>query len=230
MNRVLVGLVVLLAAATLALSGCGTRKAATGSTGGATGAVSAHGTLGAGAGAGSPAPDGGAPAAGMPMGAPIAAQTGGSPHAAAGLTWTVPADWGLQGERQMRVATYSIPAAPGDEGGAECAVFYFGANQGGGVDANVERWIGQFQPATHSQRSAGRVNGLAVSRVEVTGTYTSPAGPMMQSQGSKAGWRLLGAIVEGPRGAVFFKLTGPAKTVATTRAHFDALLASVKRE
>jgi hypothetical protein len=164
------------------------------------------------------------------MGAPISAQTGGSSHAAAGLTWTLPPGWTLQPERSMRVATYSIPAAPGEAPEAECAVFYFGANQGGGVDANIERWIGQFQPATDSKRSAETVNGLAVTRVEVSGTYTSPAGPMMQSQGSKPDWRLLGAIVAGPQGAVFFKLTGPAKSVTAARAGFDALIGTTRKE
>jgi hypothetical protein len=33
---------------------------------------------------------------------------------AGGLMWTMPPDWKAQGERPMRAATYSIPAAKGD--------------------------------------------------------------------------------------------------------------------
>ena len=38
----------------------------------------------------------------------------------------------------------------------------------------------------------------------------------------------LGAIVEGPEGLVFFKLTGPAATVRSASAEFDAMLHSLK--
>jgi hypothetical protein len=130
----------------------------------------------------------------------------------------------------MRVATYAVPAAQGDAEGAECAVFYFGAGQGGGVDANLERWIGQFQPAGKSKRSAMKVNGIQVSLADVSGTYTAHGGSMSQEQGDKPGWRLLGAIAESPQGAVFFKLAGPAKTVAAASKGFDAMVGSLKKE
>ena len=52
---------------------------------------------------------------------------------------------------------------------------------------------------------------------------------MMQATASKPGYRLLGAIVEGPQGAVFFKFTAPAKTAAGQRAAFEALLKSISR-
>ena len=42
------------------------------------------------------------------------------------------------------------------------------------------------------------------------------------------GYRLLGAIVQGPGGAVFFKLTGPAKTIASQEKSFNQLLASIQ--
>ena len=67
--------------------------------------------------------------------------------AVAGIRWTVPAGWGAHPPRQMRVATYLVPAASGDAEGGECAVFYFGNDQGGGVDANIERWVAQFEDA-----------------------------------------------------------------------------------
>jgi len=38
---------------------------------------------------------------------------------------------------------------------------------------------------------------------------------------------LLGAIVEGPHGSVFFKLTGPAKTIEAVSAEFDAMIHSL---
>ena len=73
------------------------------------------------------------------------------------------------------------------------------------------------------------VSGLKVTRAEVKGTYLSPGGPMMQSTGGRPGYRLLGAIVEAPEGNVFFKLTGPAATIAAAEASFEALVSSVRR-
>jgi hypothetical protein len=128
----------------------------------------------------------------------------------------------------MRVATYAVPAANGAAAG-ECAVFFFGAGQGGGIDDNVARWAKQFEGAPAPKRSTATVAGLRVTRAEVAGTYLAPGGPMMQSTGKRAGHRLLGAIVEAPGGNVFFKLTGPAATIAAAQAEFDALVASIRR-
>ena len=53
-------------------------------------------------------------------------------------------------------------------------------------------------------------------------------GPMAASKTVKPGYRLLGAIAEGPEGSVFFKFTGPAKTVTANQAKFETLIASMK--
>jgi len=152
---------------------------------------------------------------------------------AGGLTWTAPAEWKSQGERPMRAATYSIPAAKGDAEPAELAVFFFGAASGGGVDANVKRWIDQFQKAdgTSATKDAKvkkeTIAGLSATAVDVRGTYMG--GSMMGPSTPKPGYRLLGAIVEGPGGNVFFKLTGPEKTVAGAEKPFRKLLDGLKK-
>ena len=128
----------------------------------------------------------------------------------------------------MRLATYTIPAAPGDGAPAECAVFYFGPGQGGDPAANVERWISQFENPQLGSRSSGPVHGIPVTRVEVTGTYLAPSGPRMESQDRLAGAMLLGAIAEGPSGNVFFKLTGPQRTVRAARDEFAAMVGSLR--
>jgi hypothetical protein len=154
---------------------------------------------------------------------------------AGGIKWNAPPAWKAQPQRPMRVATYIVPKAENDREDGECAVFYFGPGQGGGVDENVKRWIGQFEaPGGGSadklaKTSKVTVNGLPVTRIDLAGTYKPASGPMMQATGSKPGYRLLGAIVEGPQGAVFFKLTGPAKTIAGQQSAFETLLKSVSR-
>ncbi len=147
---------------------------------------------------------------------------------AGGVHWTVPAGWQPGSPQPMRVASYTIPAAPGSEE-AGCGVFFFGKGQGGSVDENLQRWVGQFEGASTPKKSERTVNGLKVHLIEVAGTYLSPAGPMMQSQGKKSGWRLSGAIVEAPDGLVFFKCVGPAATMQKAQKQIDELLKSVAK-
>ena len=129
----------------------------------------------------------------------------------------------------MRAATYTVPASGGDKEDGECGVFYFGPGQGGGIDANLQRWISQFETQAKPQTAKKTVNGLSLTTIDLSGTYLASAGPMSPTKTSKPGYRLLGGIVEGPQGAVFFKFTGPAKTVSANQAAFEKLLASVRR-
>ena len=50
----------------------------------------------------------------------------------AGLKWSTPQGWKPEAARPMRAATYSVPLSPGDNGPAECAVYFFGQGSGGG--------------------------------------------------------------------------------------------------
>jgi hypothetical protein len=161
-------------------------------------------------------------AAALAQAAPAAQQ-----GSAGGVTWDVPAAWTEQAPRSMRVATYAVPAAKG-HGPGECAVFFFGAGQGGGVEANVERWARQFEGNPKPERSSRQVGRWRVTEVALAGTYLAPGGPAMQSQGQLPGYRLSGAIVEGPGGSVFFKLTGPEATVAAAKGDLAALLSSLR--
>ena len=151
---------------------------------------------------------------------------------AGGLTWKVPGEWKRLPDRPMRAATYALPAAGASEAG-ELAVFYFGPGQGGGVDANVQRWIGQFEqpdgkPSDKVAKiSKKKVGANQVTFVDLTGIYTASMGPMAPKS-NKPGYRLLGAIVEGPEGAVFFKVTGPQKAVDAAQKDFDNVIKSVK--
>jgi len=151
----------------------------------------------------------------------------------AGLRWTQPPAWKSEAQRPMRLVTYTVPRSAGDTDNGECGVYYFGAGQGGSVDANLDRWISQFlqtggKPSKEVAKVDKRVvHGFKVTTVDVSGAYTGMGGPMAQSGAPKPGYRLLGAIVEGPQGSVFFKFTGPAKTVAQNQGAFDKLLASL---
>ena len=151
----------------------------------------------------------------------------------AGLRWTAPAGWKSQGAQPLRAATYLVPAVPGDQDNAECAVYFFGAGQGGTVAANLERWKGQFK-TTDGKPAAAKtatrvIHGLTVTTIDTSGQYSGQGGPLANGS-TKAGYRLLGAIVEGPGGNVFLKFTGPVKTMAANQAKFAQLLDSFQKD
>ena len=152
----------------------------------------------------------------------------------AGLRWIPPAGWKSEGARPMRAATYIVAPAAGDQASAECVVYFFGEGQGGSVDANIERWKGQFRtpdgkPAA-AQIAKRTSRGLTITTIDASGEYSGMAGPTAREQPTVSGYRLLGAIVEGPRGNVFVKFTGPVKTIAANQKQFEQLVASFERE
>ncbi len=132
----------------------------------------------------------------------------------AGLKWTPPAGWKSTGSTSMRAATYPVPTVAGDKDAAECAVYFFGAGQGGSVQANMDRWKGQFTGPGGAPAAAKiaktTVHGLPVTTIDVSGAYSGMAGPGAAPVAAQ-GYRLLGAIIEGPGGNVFIKFTGPCQ-------------------
>ena len=160
----------------------------------------------------------------LPVGHPAVsgAATSDTPTEGA-LVWTPPPRWqAVPSTSSMRLATYKIPRAPGDTDDAELSVTHVG----GSIDANIDRWVGQFDAVGQktAKRTRRTVAGLSVTIVEIQGTYSGGMDP----SGPKAGWALLGAIVETPGMPYFFKMTGPAKTVAAARAELDTMLGTLK--
>jgi len=139
-------------------------------------------------------------------------------ESAAGLHWTAPAGWKTGPQKPMRAATYMVDDA-------ECAVYFFGQGQGGSVQANIDRWKGQFtQPST--PKTGNRVvHGLKVTTIDIAGNYGGMSGGE-----AKTGYRMLGAIIENPGGNIFLKFTGPEKTIAANRAKYEQLLGSIDKD
>jgi len=184
------------------------------------------------------------PAGALPPGhPPVGAGAGGGPatdlragqrQSLGGLSVVMPEGWrSTVPSSQMRTAEYLLPG----EGGADASlvVFYFGPDQGGSVEANIERWYGQFtQPEggstkERSRRTERTVGGLKVTMVDIPGTYTG-GGMGGGSPAALAGYRMLGAIVVAPRGPFFFKLVGPSASVERWGASFDQYLDSALPE
>ena len=148
----------------------------------------------------------------------------------AGISFAVPAQWRPEApSSSMRAAQFSIPGES-DERDGSVVVYYFGSGQGGGAAENVERWRSQFSDSSgkppRSNVTTGERNGVKTTIVRVEGTYASgmPMGPSTPEKG----FALWGAILEGPRGTVFVKATGPAPLIGREAPRFDALLSSLR--
>lgn len=136
------------------------------------------------------------------------------------LRFKAPDGWVVeQPSSKMRAAQYKLPKAEGDSEDASLVLYYFGASQGGPPQANIDRWISQIQqPDGSSSRDKAKtetmtVNGLKITTVDVTGTYTAEMTPGSGSKSNNANYRLRGAVIETAKGNYFLKLVGPAKTV-----------------
>ena len=131
----------------------------------------------------------------------------------AGWKWVVPSS-------SMRKAQLEVLGSEGVA--ADVTFFHFGAGQGGGVQANVDRWFAQFGNSNTSQ-SEEKVSTTRVVHVQARGTFQSgmPGGPTTPLEN----YALRGAIlVDSEKGDVFVKMTGPAAVVESAAPAFDEMV------
>ena len=155
--------------------------------------------------------------------------------AAAALKFDVPKGWVSKAPApSMRIAEFTLAKPLGDAEDATVIVYFFGG-QGGSVQANMDRWIGQMaQPDGKPSKDVAKTTtsktatGLKVSQVDVSGTYVAEVTPGSTERLNKPGFRQIAAVVETPDGPYFVKLTGPAGTVAKWKESLDAFLKSLR--
>src|SRR5258706_125297 len=143
------------------------------------------------------------------------------------FTFTRPANWEwVETTSAMRKAQLKIVDSK-SKGSAEVIFFHFGQGGGGGTQANVERWFGQFKEPRDQIKAKSEevtVGKHKVTYVEAEGTYMSgmPGGaptPM-------SGYALAGVIIEADQGSVFVRLTGPKDLVKDSIPEFKKMVES----
>jgi hypothetical protein len=143
------------------------------------------------------------------------------------VTWTVPNGWVQEApSSSMRLAQWRL------DDGVVCAVSSFGG--GGSVDANLNRWVGQFQQPDGSASNdaavvqRGEFNGLSVTTLQLDGTYISRNPPMTGPEERHANWALFSAIAEvGADDKTFLKCVGPQAAMASSRDSIDRFVSSL---
>ena len=101
---------------------------------------------------------------------------------------------------------------------------------GGGIDANIERWLGQVEidPGDSPKIEDFDVNGLACKWVDLRGTFQS--GMSGGNTGPQKNWRMIGiAIPHTPR-EVYLKVTGPRAAIAEVEEQIRKFAASAQAE
>ncbi|MCA9078803.1 MAG: SMP-30/gluconolactonase/LRE family protein [Planctomycetaceae bacterium] len=142
------------------------------------------------------------------------------------LTLNIPESWKQeQPSSRLRLAQFVIPAAEGDPEGTELVL---SGPFGGSAQANVQRWINQFDAdGRELKMTQGETEQGKYILVDLTGTYNKSVGPPQFGK-SKAmpGSRMLAVMLMSKAGNFFFKLAGPEKTVTNAadglRASFGA--------
>lgn len=151
------------------------------------------------------------------------------PYKAGGITFETPKNWEkTQPASPLRLYQFKIPGTE-ESRDAEMAVFYFGANEGGDVEENINRWIGQFSvlnPDFSPERNTRQIENLEIHTVHIEGTFKGTmAGAFSEP---KKDYAVLAAIAKGAEGYVFFKVMGFQETIRKAKADFEAMLSGLK--
>jgi hypothetical protein len=143
------------------------------------------------------------------------------------FTFQRPAKWQwVENASPMRKAQLAVPGEDKKDP-AEVVFFHFGPSNGGGVQANVERWYGQFEGPREkigAKSEEAKIGKTKVTFVRAAGTYMSgmPGG----TRTPKADYALRGAIIESAEGDVFVKMTGPEVLVKSSEDDFRKMIES----
>lgn len=139
------------------------------------------------------------------------------------LSFTKPEKWTrVEIQPGMRAAQLEVK---GDAGAKGEVIFFHFSGGGGGVQANIDRWLGMFKEGKDQLKAktekVTHPKGT-VTFVQAEGTYMSgmPGGPKTAQPGTM----LQGAIVEGPGANVFIRFTGPIALVKDATADFRKMV------
>ncbi len=150
---------------------------------------------------------------------------GGAYHMAA------PKDW-VRKTPASRIVEYEfeIPAAKGDERAGRAIIM----GAGGSIEANLDRWYGQFkQPDGAQTKDRAKVEkievaGQQVHMVDISGTYNDRP-PFAGADLFREHYRMLAAIITTKdAGNYYLKFYGPERTVTANEKAFEEMVKSLE--
>jgi hypothetical protein len=125
---------------------------------------------------------------------------------------TAPAAWTRKAnDSSFVVAEFSLPRADGDSADGRMTI----STAGGSVEANIDRWKGQFkpQPKSITQENVD-IAGLKATIVELSGDFNDQRGPFGPGE-LRPNYGMIAAVIPVGGQLHFIKATGPQKTIAS---------------
>jgi hypothetical protein len=143
----------------------------------------------------------------------------------AGLTFKIAAPWAsVESTGMFRAGTLNAKVE-GLEKPLEAIFYHFpGPGGGGGVQANVDRWLGQFATKPESKTEEIDAGGKKITLVTATGTYND--GPPMGAKTPRENYTLIAAIVPTEDSNIFIKLAGPKDAITKLAEGFKKMAGS----
>lgn len=142
------------------------------------------------------------------------------------ITLTALSGWGRKrAESSFIEAEFILPRAAGDDADGRLTI----STAGGTVEANIDRWKGQFGGSpTNARQEQIEAGGMSVTLVDLSGDFNDQRGPFAPPV-NRPGYRMMAAIIPVNGRLHFVKATGPQKTIEAHAEEFKAFIRSVKR-
>lgn len=141
-----------------------------------------------------------------------------------------PEGWQPEPASGMRKFQFRLPRSDGDGEDGSVVVFHFGVGGGGGVDANIERWRGQFTGVEHGVDTVETIDGADADRMtvlDIAGRYVAETRPGSGERVDHPDWRMIAAVVEIEGGPFFVKAMGPNLTMGKWERSIRAYLRGI---
>ena len=141
----------------------------------------------------------------------------------------VPQNWKRENpSSSMRIAQFVLP---GNDGDGEMVIF---SGIGGSVDANLERWYGQFQSeagtsvSEFAQKKHIHNNDLEITISCAEGTYFKSSMGMGEPTTEMPNYAVMAAIVIAKDAPYFFKGIGPKSPMELNQKKFESFIRSIE--
>ena len=127
---------------------------------------------------------------------------------------------------RSQMLTYEFAIPSNQEGMADVRITMMTA--GGGVDANLNRWISQFSEKDgEPKREDSEAHGHKIHTIDISGTYQDRKGGPFGPAVARPDYRMQGAIIEGNGQSFFVKLYGPQDVMDAHQGSLAKFLQSI---
>jgi hypothetical protein len=138
---------------------------------------------------------------------------------------TAPEGWTRQPtQSSFTLAEFKLPRAKGDDKDGRLTV----SVAGGSIQANIDRWKGQFSGALEkAEQKEIDANGIQITLVDFSGEFSDQRGPFVSGD-KQTGYRMIAAIIPVNDQLHFVKAVGPEKTMEAHAEKIKTFIRSVK--